>query len=94
MWVNFILIPSKPAIKIAAYAKYGLHVASGLRISKRRNSGVFAYAGIRITALRFEVAYPTVTGASNPGTNLLNEFVLGFVIAQSYEICFNSPPMK
>ena len=29
------------------------------------------------------MAYPTVTGASNPGTSLLKEFVLGLVIAQS-----------
>ena len=34
----------------------GLQVASGLRSSKRRIFGVFAYAGIRITAERLEVA--------------------------------------
>ena len=31
-------------------------VASGLRSSKRRSSGDFAYAGMRMTALRLEVA--------------------------------------
>ena len=45
-------------------------------------SSCFAYAGILITALLLLVAYPTVTGASNPGVSLLKEFVEGFVIAQ------------
>ena len=47
-----------------------------------------------MTALRLEVAYPTVTGASKPGTRRLKEFVLGFVIAQREEMCFKRPPMK
>jgi len=46
-------MPSRPARSCAAIARYGLHVASGGRNSKRAVSGRFAYFGIRIAALRF-----------------------------------------
>ena len=48
----------------------------------------------RWTALRLLVAYPTVTGASNPGTRRLKELVLGLVRAQREAMCLSRPPMK
>ena len=49
---------------------------------------------MRMTALRLLVAYPTVTGASKPGTRRLKELVLGFVMAQREWMCLRRPPMN
>ena len=54
--IDLILDTVKACHKKGRIAEVGVQVASGLRISKRRSSGVLAYAGIRMTALRFEVA--------------------------------------
>jgi len=43
--------------------------------------------GMRIDALRLFEEYAKLTGASKPGTSLLYEFNVGFVIAKSEGAC-------
>ena len=50
--------------------------------------------GILIVALRLASPKKSFTGASNPGSKRLNEFVLGFVNAVRERPCFNIPPIK
>src|SRR5580700_8838236 len=68
-WILF-WIPSRPAIIMAANAKYGFAVESGKRTSMRRALG-FDTQGIRIDAERLRAEYASITGASNPGTRRL-----------------------
>ena len=57
--------PSRPAIIIAAKARYGLHDASGKRTSMRRDFGELpACTGMRIDAERLRLEYARLTGAS------------------------------
>src|SRR6266849_2889385 len=87
-------MPSSPAISNAENARYGLQAGSGHRNSIRFAFGFAEYIGILTAALRFLIEYARFTGASNPGTIRLYEFVVGLVMAQSAGACFNSPPMK
>ena len=63
-------MPSRPAIIIAAKAKYGLALESGKRTSMRRAFG-FDTHGMRIEAERLRAEYASITGASKPGTRRL-----------------------
>src|SRR5579864_5155206 len=85
--------PSRPAISIAANARYGLHDGSGGRNSTRFAFGLAEYIGMRTAALRLRREYARFTGASNPGTRRLYEFVVGAISAASAGACLSSPPM-
>src|ERR1017187_9280958 len=85
--------PSMPAISIAANAKYGLQLGSGGRNSARLALGDAEYMGMRTAAERLRREYARFTGASNPGTSRLYEFVVGAIIAESAGPCLMSPPM-
>src|SRR5262252_4620530 len=85
-------IPSKPAISIAANAMYGLQLGSGGRNSTRFDFGEGEYMGMRQAAERLRLEYARFTGASNPGTRRLYEFVVGAMIAASAGPCLISPP--
>src|SRR4051812_19137856 len=86
-------IPSRPAISIAAKARYGLHDGSGERNSSRLAFGDGEYIGMRIDAERLRDEYARFTGASKPGTSRLYEFVVGLHKAARARACFRSPPM-
>src|SRR5436305_14998298 len=86
-------IPSSPAISMPASARYGLHDGSGERNSSRLAFGDGEYIGIRIAADRLRELYARFTGASNPGTSRLYEFVVGLQSAASARACFKTPPM-
>src|SRR5437660_492665 len=86
-------IPSSPAIIIAANAIYGLQLGSGGRNSTRFAFADAEYIGIRHAADRFLLEYARFTGASNPGTSLLYELVVGAMIAASAGPCLINPPM-
>src|SRR5437868_5418870 len=94
-WPGSILfsMPSRPAINIAANARYGLQLGSGGRNSTRFAFADAEYIGIRHAAERFLREYARFTGASNPGTNLLYELVVGAMIADSAGPCLINPPM-
>src|SRR4051812_12723531 len=85
--------PSRPAISIAAKARYGLHDGSGQRNSTRLAFGLFEYSGMRQAAERLRCEYTRLTGASYPGTNRLYEFVVGAAKASTAGACVNRPPM-
>src|SRR6185503_17414675 len=68
-WILFWM-PSRPAIIIAANAKYGFALESGKRTSMRRAFGLDTH-GIRIDAERLRAEYASITGASKPGTRRL-----------------------
>src|SRR3954468_1327022 len=86
-------MPSRPAISMAANARYGLHDGSGERSSSRLAFGDGEYIGMRIDALRLRDEYARFTGASNPGTSRLYEFVVGLQSAASARACLRMPPM-
>src|SRR5216683_921702 len=86
-------MPSSPAISIAAKARYGLQLGSGGRYSRRFALGEVEYIGMRIAAERLREEYARFTGASNPGTSRLYEFVVGLQSAASARECLSSPPM-
>src|SRR5664279_566507 len=86
-------IPSIPAINMAAKARYGLQLGSGGRNSTRLALGEAEYMGMRTAADRLRREYARFTGASNPGTSRLYEFVVGAMIADSAGPCLISPPM-
>src|ERR1044072_9462909 len=88
-----LTIPSKPAISIAENARYGLAVPSGHLNSILFAFGFSEYIGILMAALLLALEYARFTGASYPGTNLLYEFVVGFVSARSDGACLSSPPI-
>src|SRR5262249_17257637 len=85
--------PSRPAIIIAAKAMYGLQLGSGGRNSTRFAFGEAEYIGIRHAAERLRREYARFTGASNPGTRRLYEFLVGAMLADSAGPCFSSPPI-
>src|SRR5918912_4040250 len=91
-WMRFST-PSMPAMSIAANARYGLHDGSGGRNSARFAFGLGEYVGMRIAAERLRDEYARFTGASNPGTRRLYEFVVGLQIAASARACLSRPPM-
>src|SRR5258705_10176065 len=84
-------MPSRPARRITANARYGLQDGSGIRNSTR----VFEprATGTRTSGLRFLSDQAIAVGASYPGTSLLYEFTSGFVIAQKFFAWRSSPPM-
>src|SRR5207245_10506924 len=86
-------IPSSPAISIAENARYGLHDGSGERNSIRFAFGEGEYIGMRIAADRFLELYARLTGASNPGTSRLYEFVVGLQIAARARGWLRTPRM-
>src|SRR6266481_4641798 len=86
-------IPSRPAMSMAANARYGLHDGSGERNSSRFALGLGEYIGMRIAAERLRDEYARFTGASNPGTSRLYELVVGLQMAASARACFRIPPM-
>src|SRR5262245_35217577 len=90
-WILFCT-PSRPAISIAANARYGFAVGSGKRTSTRRAFGLETY-GMRHEAERFFAEYARLIGARNPGTSRLYELVPGLVIALSALACLMIPPM-
>src|SRR6266498_2168181 len=94
-WPGSILFstPSRPAISIAANARYGLQLGSGGRNSTRLAFGDAEYIGIRHAAERFRREYARFTGASNPGTRRLYELVVGAIIAANAGPCLINPPM-
>ena len=57
-------MPSRPAISIAANARYGLQHGSGQRNSRRLAFGLFEYSGMRTDAERLRCEYTRFTGAS------------------------------
>src|SRR6266851_2203270 len=85
--------PSRPANSIAENARYGLQDGSGGRNSARFALGLGEYVGMRIAAERLRDEYARFTGASNPGTSRLYEFVVGLQIAARARACLRSPPM-
>ena len=58
------LMPSIPAISIAANARYGLHDGSGQRNSARLALGLSEYIGMRTAAERLRSDQARLTGAS------------------------------
>src|SRR6059058_640694 len=87
------LIPSRPAIRQAENARYGLAAGSGERNSTRLVFGSVEYIGMRTHAERLRLEYTRLIGASYPGTSLRYEFVVGAQIASSAAACLSSPPM-
>ena len=73
-------------------ARYGLADGSGKRISILFEFGDCPN-GIRHDADLFLAEYARRTGASNPGTSLLYEFVDAFVKAFIALACFKIPPI-
>src|SRR6202030_3695107 len=86
-------MPSRPAIIMAAKARYGLQLGSGGRNSTRLALGEAEYIGIRQAAERLRREYARLTGASKPGTRRLEEFVVGAMMAESAGPCLMSPPI-
>src|SRR5258708_38631263 len=86
-------MPSRPAIIIAAKARYGLQLGSGGRNSTRLALGEAGYIGIRHAAERFRREDARFTGASKPGTSLLYELFVGAMSAASAGPCLISPPI-
>src|SRR5262245_10978974 len=85
--------PSRPAISIAAKARYALADGSGQRNSTRFAAGEVEYIGIRAAAERLRCDIARFTGASYPGTRRLYELVVGAQNAMSAGACLSSPPM-
>src|SRR6478736_751342 len=86
-------IPSRAAIRIAENVRYGLQLGSGQRNSNRLALGLDEYIGIRTEAERFRCDMARFTGASNPGTSRLYEFVVGAAKARIARACLSTPPM-
>src|SRR5579872_5632550 len=94
---SFLLMPSNPAERIAARQRYGFAAVSGVRYSRRfldEYLGPFMFTGMRMLADLFRRLHAMYTGASNPGTSLRYEFVVGFVIAARARACSINPPPK
>src|ERR1700681_1318120 len=89
----FFLMPSMPAISIAANAKYGLPDESGQRNSSRLAFGLLPVIGMRTHADRLRWLYTRLIGVSKPGTNRLYEFTVGLVNASSDGAWCRMPPM-
>src|SRR5579885_2063519 len=86
-------MPSKPAMSMAAKARYGLQEGSGGRNSTRLALGLAEYIGMRHAAERLRREYARLTGASKPGPNRLKLLVLGAASATTAGAFFSSPPM-
>src|SRR5262245_34397414 len=86
-------MPSRAAIRIALKVRYGLLLGSGQRNSNRLAFGLDEYIGMRTDAERFRCDMARFTGASNPGTSRLYEFVVGAANARIARACFSTPPM-
>ena len=89
---RLFLIPSSPAAKHTAIARYGLVAQSGLLSSTLVPSPLAA--GTLIRGLLFVADHAMYVGASYPGTNLLYEFTIGLIIAVIERICFINPAIK
>src|SRR6476620_7463711 len=87
------LIPSRPAIIIAANARYGLPELSGQRNSRRLAFAFSPVIGMRTHAERLRWLYTRLIGASYPGTRRLYEFTVGLVKASSDGAWCRMPPM-
>src|SRR5881392_4234195 len=86
------LMPSRPAIIIAANARYGLPEESGQRNSARLAFGLLPVIGMRTHAERLRCEYTRLTGASKPGTRRWYELTVGLVNASSDGAWCSSPP--
>src|SRR5687767_2804329 len=86
-------MPSRPAISMAANARYPLQAGSGNRTSMRFAFGDGEYIGIRTAAERFRDEYARLTGASKPGTRRWYELTVGLLKAAIAFACFRMPPM-
>src|SRR5512142_179767 len=87
------LMPSRPAISIAAKARYGLQDGSGTRNSTRLALAFVPVTGIRVQADRLRCEYTRLTGASKPGTRRRKELTVGLVNASSDGAWCSRPPM-
>src|SRR5438045_8831297 len=70
-------MPSRPAMSMAANARYGLQLGSGEGNSMRLALGLGEYMGMRMAALRLRELYARFTGASNCGSSRVSEMVVG-----------------
>ena len=86
-------IPSRPAINMAANAKYPLHAGSGGRNSTRLALGFCEYIGMRQQAERLRCEYTRLIGASKPGTSRREELTVGAAKPSSAGACLSSPPI-
>src|SRR5215470_12354494 len=86
-------MPSSAAIRIDVNVRYGLLLGSGQRNSNRFALGLDEYIGMRTEAERFRCDMARFTGASNPGTSRLYEFVVGAAKARIARACLSTPPM-
>ena len=86
------LIPSSPADKIAANAKYGFADGSTERTSKR--VPIPRDAGTRTSGERLDGDQATYTGASYPGVKRLYELTVGFETAVKLRTCVKIPAKK
>src|SRR5260370_39418762 len=84
-------MPSRPAISIAAKARYALADGSGQRNSTRRAFGELEYIGMRAAAERLRCDIVRLTGASYARTRHLEEFVVGAQKAISAGACCSNP---
>src|SRR5579883_2513466 len=91
--LSLFMTPSRPAISMAAKARYGLAAGSGGRNSTRLALGLAEYIGMRQAAERLRREYARLTGASKPGTSRLKLFVVGAASATTAGACFSRPPM-
>src|SRR5216684_54221 len=89
--LSLFIMPSIPAIIMAANARYGLAAGSGGRNSTRLALGLAEYMGMRHAAERLRREYARLTGASKPGTRRLYELVVGAMMADSAGPCLMSP---
>src|SRR5262252_2952246 len=89
----FVAIPSRPAISMAAKARYAFAEGSGQRNSTRFALGELEYIGMRAAAERLRCDIARLTGASYPGTRRLYELVVGAQNAIKAGACFSNPPI-
>ena len=85
-------MPSSPAAKHTAMARYGLQAQSG-HLSSTLVPAPLA-AGTLISGLLLVADHAIYVGASYPGTNLLYEFTIGLVMAVIALICSINPAIK
>lgn len=85
-------MPSSPAARQAANARYGLQDGSGLRSSSRVSCP--RGAGMRMRAERLDEDHAMLWGASYPEMSRLYEFTSGLVSAQKPCAWASRPAMK
>src|SRR5690606_563423 len=88
------LMPSRPAIIIAANARYGLPDESGQRNSMRLAFALLPVIGMRTHAERLRCEYSRLTGASRSGMSGWSELTVGFVKASRLGAWARMPPME